>query len=441
MTRSRPLATRPAKLLVVAAVSLSAVACGQRLEPVAVASDPELRAEAVLEVATTAAHPTPASTPTPGPTPEPTPTATSAPQVEETPSDPPREPRASGWAAIPPPPFAASFSHTAWTGEELILVGGARIEGGLHREAAAYDPVRMSWRSLSPVPHEAWGYWGRAHWTGREVIIFGLDHSSGDPGSSPRLAYDPSADRWRELPATPLRDVTGATSFWTGRELLVLATPRSGGAPVGAAYDPARDRWRTIAAFPVGGDRYGPGTVWTGQELLVWGGQRAQAYPAVGGQEPPPPADGGAAYDPARDEWRVLDVATEALGLAPTAWTGREILALAHDDPLQVHAISADLGSVRQMADAPSGAMRGENPVWTGSELVLIGGRSDDHDRGGVAFDPRADRWHELPDPGFGAERAQVIAWAGSELVVVGGRSTVVMETERAEGDAFSWRP
>lgn len=428
-------------LLMVVTAGLSLAACGQRLDPVAVASAPDVALGQAVEEASVTPDATPSAPPTAtlGPEPEPTPTVVTEPPPEAAPTPAPAEPRQRGWVAIPSPPFAPSFSQTAWTGEELIVVGGAPAGAGPHREAAAYDPVRMSWRSLSPPPHEVLDHWGRAHWTGREVIVFGLDDSTHDPGSSPRLAYDPATDRWREFPAAPLRDVTSSRSAWTGRELLVLATPRTGGAPVGAAYDPAADRWRTIAAFPLAGDRYGPSTVWTGEELLVWGGHGSQGGP--GTQEPPPRPEGGAAYDPARDRWRVLDVAPGALELHPTAWTGREILAMAGDDPLQVHAISADLRSVRRLADAPAGATRGENPVWTGAELILVGGRSDTDRPVAVAFDPRANRWRELPDPGLKAERAQVIAWAGSEVVVVGGRSTVVMETERDEADAFAWRP
>jgi hypothetical protein len=37
----------------------------------------------------------------------------------------------------------------------------------------------------------------------------------------------------------------------------------------GAAYDPAADRWRRLPSMSA---RFTNGGVWTGQELLVWGG-------------------------------------------------------------------------------------------------------------------------------------------------------------------------
>lgn len=420
---------RPVSLAAVV-LALVLASCGQRLVPSAVVDDPEPPAGIASEA--------PAAQP-----PEPDGLAPSVAPSADRPATAatPQAGREPGWVAIPSPPFPAAFSHTAWTGEELLLVGGGRANGGLHRLSAAYDPATMTWRSIAAAPHDLWAYWGDAHWTGRELLVFGLDASSGDPGSSPRLAYDPAADRWRQLPAAPLNDVTSTTTAWTGEELLVLATPRSGGAPVGAAYDPEQVSWRTIAPFPLDGDRFHPMIIWTDGELVVWAGSSAEASPAVGGQEPPPPARGGAAYDPATDTWRVLAVADEAMGLHPVAWTGREILCLDGDEPIATYAITADLARVRRVADAPRRAVRTHEPVWTGQELVLIGDRSDPRAIAGAAYDPATDRWHELPDPGMEAERVPVVTWAGSELIVVGGRATVEMETERDAGDAFSYRP
>jgi hypothetical protein len=64
----------------------------------------------------------------------------------------------------------------------------------------------------------------------------------------------------------------GTAGVWTGDQLLIW-----GGTPGtynnffadGAAYDPATDRWHRLA--PSSG-RFASGAVWTGTEMLVWGG-------------------------------------------------------------------------------------------------------------------------------------------------------------------------
>lgn len=86
------------------------------------------------------------------------------------------------------------------------------------------------------------------------------------------------------------------TSVWTGQSLVVwggapVRSPAAGGAgqasgkpapnlpEYGAAYDPSSDAWRPLPVLgpPPGGS---PGrqlhtAVWTGAEMLVWGGEGA----------------------------------------------------------------------------------------------------------------------------------------------------------------------
>ena len=111
---------------------------------------------------------------------------------------------------------------------------------------------------------------------------------------------------------SPLGPRSAPVSAWTGTELLVWSGIPStsdacgtdeGGGPLcgepavfdGAAYNPATDTWRTIAEGPVpaGGapTQVIPEGVWTGSELVVWGGW---ASPIA------------AAYDPVTDRWRDL---------------------------------------------------------------------------------------------------------------------------------------
>ena len=65
----------------------------------------------------------------------------------------------------------------------------------------------------------------------------------------------------------------------------------------GLAYAPATDAWRVLPDAPIPSRPYASG-VWTGTELLVWGGYDVSTDGHVTG------ADDGAAYDPATDTWR-----------------------------------------------------------------------------------------------------------------------------------------
>jgi hypothetical protein len=110
------------------------------------------------------------------------------------------------------------------------------------------------------------------------------------------------------MATAPIDGRTGDALVWTGREMLVwgglASSPTHPTTELqepsgGAAYDPATDRWRVVADAPIAG-RVNPLAAWEGRELLVWGGTRVEAD----GTERPL-AD-GAVYNPATDTWRKL---------------------------------------------------------------------------------------------------------------------------------------
>ncbi len=58
----------------------------------------------------------------------------------------------------------------------------------------------------------------------------------------------------------------------------------------GGRYDPATDAWRGMAVDERVHSSYGHIAVWTGTEMIVWGGEGL--------------GDAGGAYDPVADAWR-----------------------------------------------------------------------------------------------------------------------------------------
>jgi hypothetical protein len=113
--------------------------------------------------------------------------------------------------------------------------------------------------------------------------------SSGDGLPAPAGASDdPASDRWPLLAPAPIATRGDHAAVWTGREMLVWGG-RDGRRSFGdgAADDPRADRWRPIAgrgASPVA-------AAWTGTRMLVWDA------PSAGGRTT------GALYDPVPDRW------------------------------------------------------------------------------------------------------------------------------------------
>jgi hypothetical protein len=109
------------------------------------------------------------------------------------------------------------------------------------------------------------------------VLVLGAAAcGTGDGG--PRAS---AAESWRRLAAAPLSPRVGHSAVWTGSELLIWGGGPPGSRPEadGAAYDPAADRWRRLPPAPLAG-RLRHAAVWTGSEMLLWGGVRpARAGP------------------------------------------------------------------------------------------------------------------------------------------------------------------
>lgn len=85
-------------------------------------------------------------------------------------------------------------------------------------------------------------------------------------------AYNPATDTWRPLAPVSLAPRRGHATVWTGQQMIVWGGTGAGGGSFyanGAAYNPATDRWSMIASSP---GRFVPRQVWTGSDVLVWGG-------------------------------------------------------------------------------------------------------------------------------------------------------------------------
>jgi hypothetical protein len=130
----------------------------------------------------------------------------------------------------------------------------------------------------------------------------------GSPGSSEGL---PTVEvEVASMAEAPIPDRAGATAIWTGTEVIYWggsSKDKSGSDRAdGAAYDPTTDSWRVISPSPLVA-RHHHLAVWTGSEMIVWGGIGADP-----GEHDTPFLD-GAAYDPVADSWRPLPETPVAL--------------------------------------------------------------------------------------------------------------------------------
>ncbi len=164
--------------------------------------------------------------------------------------------------------------------------------------------------------------------------------------------------------------------------------------------------------------RGGHTVVWTGSEMLVWGGEADET-----GRNP---LGDGAAYDPAADTWRMLtDAPLSPRVYHEAVWTGSEMLVAGGLGPLEAAAYDPVTDTWRMIAPPPAAvsppfgadSTGSVSSVWTGTRFIIW------HLASGalVAFDPAADGWASMEAPPMPVASG-VLRWDGSNLYALGAR-------------------
>lgn len=196
--------------------------------------------------------------------------------------------------------------------------------------------------------------------------------------------------------------------------------------------------WRETTDPP--DSRFGPSvSVWTGTEILAWGGsildsdrpRTTPGPPDSGTPEDPNPTllRDGLAYDPAEDAWaRIPRAPVPPLRDTVGAWTGEELLIRGdhreRDRPTRTiqsagAAYSPERDEWRHLPTAPEGPSY-RKALWTGDRLVLLGDAPDFSGRAAAAaYDPDTDAWSRLPDSPGGRFDWPHPVWTGNELLVL----------------------
>ncbi|MFI5297436.1 MAG: hypothetical protein ACHREM_05005 [Polyangiales bacterium] len=338
---------------------------------------------------------------------------------------------AGTWSAmsIVGAPAARRLPSAVWSGTEMIVWGGedgpstAFVLG----DGARYNPTTDSWTSMSAGTNSPSARAGHvAAWTGTEMLIWGGAGSSG-------LAYDgalynPKTDSWRRMStvgAPSPRVLTNlGTHLWTGTQLVVWGGSDSSGWPTtGAVYTPATDTWSTIATTGAPAGREFFNAAWTGSKLLVYGGSRGTTY------EPT-----SALYDPVANTWSALPSGPE-ITFFSGEWTGTTYVAAG----VATHSAAGPFfdGSIFDSAtgawsDLPSSFDRTSvsTSVWTGKQVIVWGGCYDYNlsttlcttaENKGRLFNPSTGTWNTITAPLSGRWN-HVAVWTGSLMLVWGGR-------------------
>ncbi|HUF37037.1 MAG TPA: hypothetical protein VMN57_00810, partial [Anaerolineales bacterium] len=318
---------------------------------------------------------------------------------------------------------AARKNHTAvWTGDEMIVWGGYAGSNIYLNNGMLYDPATDTWSGVNQTGAPSARGSHHAVWTGTEMIIWGGD-GPGDERTGGR--YNPATNSW--LPTTtndPYRVARAHASVWDGVHMISwggvgeqFTDPFYQRARL---YDPATDTWSmssqnaslTPASFPT--------AVWTGTEMIVWGGQVGSVT-----------LDEGARYNPLTDTWQPTSLTgvPEARANHSAVWTGTEMIVWGGSTWSEIYASTGGRYNPQTNSWSPvttSGAPSGRNlhqAAWTGNKMIIWGGRTETGDTNtGGKYDPVTNTWTSVSTAGAPSARILFASvWTGSEFIVWGG--------------------
>jgi hypothetical protein len=108
------------------------------------------------------------------------------------------------------------------------------------------------------------------------------------------------------------------TAVWTGSEMIVWGGWNgSTFFDTGGRYNPSTDSWTATSSTNAPAGRYAHTAVWTGTEMIVWGGGTGSGYFNTGGR-----------YNPSTDSWTATSIvgAPSARYIHTAVWTGNEMI-------------------------------------------------------------------------------------------------------------------
>ena len=312
--------------------------------------------------------------------------------------------------------------HSAvWTGTEMIVFDGT---GG-----ARYNPANNSWTLIADfaaatqLPPRI-GF--TAVWTGTAMIIWGGYDPVARAAVNSGAVFTPgaagTAGTWAEL-TTPPPTFAGRynhTAVWTGTEMIIWGGFDPGTGTFyndGARFSPGNNNWYNVSTAGAPVARRGHAAVWTGTQMIVWGGVNAAGTFLNNGAAYTSPGDG--VPDPGTPWTPVATTnapAPTSAGPFNAVWsiTTNEMLIWGLTFSGRYNPAGAGSWSAITSNSATPPVVG--TAVWTGSLMVVwgngIGGR----------YDPALDTWTAVASAGAPSPRTgHTAVWSGTEMIIYGG--------------------
>ncbi len=239
---------------------------------------------------------------------------------------------------------------------------------------------------------------------------------------------------WSSAATTNVIPITGApgpryshTAVWTGTEMIIWGG-QSGTSVYGdgARYNPVTQIWSAVNSTGAPAARTAHTAIWTGSEMIIFGGWNRSSH-----------FNDGARYNPTTNVWTPLPTlnAPASRKWHDAVWTGSKMIIFGGEQGFPTYPNGAiwDLTTNAWSALTTTGAPANRafpRAVWTGNEMFIWGGDNGYYRmaQGGL-YNPLTNTWRlaaTAGQPNPADETAKGMAanssvWTGTKIIVFGG--------------------
>ena len=247
--------------------------------------------------------------------------------------------------------------------------------------------------------------------------------------SLPKMVEGGCVDDTWTATAGPPDARAGQNAVWTGTEMIVW-----GGQTVGfnfffntgGRYDPSTDSWTVTSTVNAPDARTSHTTVWIGSEMVVWGGIDQNSIEL----------NSGGRYNPSTDSWTATSTvnAPDARTSHTAVWIGNEMIVWGGWDGSTFfntggrYNPNTDSWTATSIANAPDGRTS-HTAVWTGTKMIVWGGTGDFGllNTGG-RYNPNTNSWTATSIANAPEARTwHTAVLTGTEMVVWGGTGAPIL--------------
>src|SRR5438477_8488378 len=225
-------------------------------------------------------------------------------------------------------------------------------------------------------------------------------------------------DTWAAIVVNVPSGRSGHTAVWTGSEMIVWGGSGHeegvGGINTGWRYNPATDSWTATTRVNAPSARRQHTAVWTGSEMIIWGGSGQgtdlntgwKYNPSVTSPPTPTPTplpylNTGGRYNPKTDSWTGMSTGNtpDSRAFHTAVWTGKDMIVWGGTGGFLMNTggkynRNTDVWMATSTTNAPTGRDL-HTGVWTGGEMIVWGGIDSSGNllNTGGRYNPGRDNW------------------------------------------------